>query len=405
VAATGSVTLTPETVVVDEATGDAALRGVSEDGRSFRFDPALAAVRTAAPGSILLLRGRAFGRVTAVRDEGGDLVVDTEPATLTDLVQDGTLEWDGAVDITRGTILVDGGASVTATQVGPVVSLAFQNADEPPPSFTYSGTLDGAYGFDVKFTPAPGRINLDVTIKKSADAPLSVVVQGEGFVELPLASGSLSVSNRVLDRFELDAPVRGELTFKWSAMSKVPGANVEDLVLRLPVKYAIPFAVYGIPMFLELSAAFVITPVFTSKDAFSTAAFKVTYDGNEGFTFISQSISPRGQMDAGPSIVEAWILGLAVQGFTAAIQFPKLSLGVGSASVLNLAAYVDVVTSGMTLTPGALGLRRCQLYELIVSGSAGLTGKMFGLSVPLARTNLFEKRIKETNPPGVNCDP
>ena len=89
---TYDVIYTDGTAVIDEAEVDASFISVSDDGREFRFRSSQA-VRDLQPGQVVIFAGRALARVTSVGEEGGELVVRTEPASLDEAISDGDISW------------------------------------------------------------------------------------------------------------------------------------------------------------------------------------------------------------------------------------------------------------------------------------------------------------------------
>lgn len=73
-----------------------------EPGGAARFDASvLTDVTLVAPGRVVLVAGKALFRSKAVRTEANMLVVDTEPATLADVIESGTVSWDLQLPIER----------------------------------------------------------------------------------------------------------------------------------------------------------------------------------------------------------------------------------------------------------------------------------------------------------------
>jgi hypothetical protein len=78
-------------------------------------------------------------------------------------------------------------------------------------------------------------------------------------------------------------------------------------------------------------------------------------------------------------------------GIVLAIELPRISLGVGVVGT-QAGAYVDVVSSTGVTDAGVLGLIPCHDVKLAVTGGAGVSASIFGIS--------FNNVPKTTNPPG-----
>ncbi|MGH2456641.1 MAG: hypothetical protein ACRDHD_10350, partial [Candidatus Limnocylindria bacterium] len=89
---TYDVTYTSDTTVIDSDEAAALLISASEDGRSFRLRPN-DELRSLRPGQVVILGGVGLGRVAEIRDEGGELVLETTEASLGDAIADGEIGW------------------------------------------------------------------------------------------------------------------------------------------------------------------------------------------------------------------------------------------------------------------------------------------------------------------------
>ena len=91
------VSYTSKTVDVARATVASSLIGVSPDG-TYTFSSTTGALAKLAPGKVMLLEGTDVADVTGVSRRGGHLVVQTTPASLTDLIQNGHIAFSAPMD-------------------------------------------------------------------------------------------------------------------------------------------------------------------------------------------------------------------------------------------------------------------------------------------------------------------
>jgi hypothetical protein len=90
----GPVQLSPQTVIVPATTVAATLRSVSADGSTYTFSARTGPLAKLKAGSVMFLAGIAVRLVTKVASLSSGFVVTTAPASLTDLVRNGTISWE-----------------------------------------------------------------------------------------------------------------------------------------------------------------------------------------------------------------------------------------------------------------------------------------------------------------------
>ena len=103
--ATGSVTgltYAPAVTTMERKEGLGALTGMSTNGDLFLFAGSNATIAALKPGSVLLIKGVMAKKVLAVEVDDGDIAVLTEPAAITDVIQDGHLKYDYPVRFAAG---------------------------------------------------------------------------------------------------------------------------------------------------------------------------------------------------------------------------------------------------------------------------------------------------------------
>lgn len=122
--ATVDVQYAPQTVFIPRDAAIRALRGATWDGAVWRFAAAEPVVARLQRGSVMVVWGLAFRKVTAVAHEGDELVVRTEPAAFSDAVTDAHISWDAPLNMAQGVV------SVQPPQ--PEDSVSFRTALLPP---------------------------------------------------------------------------------------------------------------------------------------------------------------------------------------------------------------------------------------------------------------------------------
>src|SRR5256885_16804953 len=106
--AKGSVTgltYAPGVVTVERHDGLAALKEISTNGDLLLFSGSNRTIAALKPGSVLLIKGLLAKKVLAVEESEGDIAVLTEPAGITDVIQDGHLTYNYPVRFSTGGVV------------------------------------------------------------------------------------------------------------------------------------------------------------------------------------------------------------------------------------------------------------------------------------------------------------
>lgn len=418
--ATVRVTYTAATVIVDRTTLENTLREVSDDGATYTFDQPTGPLESLHAGSVMLLQTYALRKVTSVQRDGPRLTVQTTAAALTDAISDGTIKWDHPVTFAHGGALsTRGETAVSSTPAKVSFGIPTTGANwlqkvgnflVPPLNAASSEATTATgkiadYEYSLTFTPSDDRVNVVVEVTEKVPS-LELKLTGTGYLQNFANGGDIEISGGSLTTADFsNKRLNGEMTFDWVARTAL-GTGVSDaFILRIPAAFRVPLIIGGIPFSIGIKTAFQIAPAFTSKQATAEGSFKATFNGSEGFQMSGGNVTATGAVETDPKVGDGSnIFGMGVQGFTAAIQFPKIELGIGAIGT-EAVGYVDIVTSAMSITPGELGTRHCNKHEIIVSGKAGAMFSAFGLKLGEVKKPLFDKTIDKSVPEGANCEP
>lgn len=334
---TWDVTLSDDTTLVADD-GLAALQSTEgDDTFVFDADKARSAGLDLTEGRVLLVAGRALGRITGSTSGGGTVTVTTEPASLADAIAEGTVGWD--VPLTYDfeqfvTEPVSGGraargssgsvkpSSADADHATPrlqAISMAMPDgrrvpvvsADEDPGSElgVELGDIDikvkpddGAVEWTVKaddnkyqfrITAKGETADFLVVVSRGGDDP-TMAYRGEGTVGALRSSSSSSFSGGEVagSRVGLD-----NLDAKVKLSASVAGAGVSPLDLKVPVPMLTFIWMVGpIPVTVDVKANIIGTVEATSK-ASATAKAAFSYRGDAGFSFDGGTISGSGSTE------------------------------------------------------------------------------------------------------------
>lgn len=449
------VTYTDRAIVFDRATWKRELKAISNDQVNYTFDASSSLAQRLKPDSILFLYGRAFRKVSAVVASGGRLVVTTETAALTDLIQDGTIKWRQQVDFGRGgfvsgnTGLLNGGSGQVHTPDAPSSPTPQESPTDAPPADTPSPdsspvataagdpgmTLIGAdgarrtvgyhladgpalttadgYKLAVNYQSVPGRVNVALTASKDFGAG-SVMVEAKGFVKSYSQQSSLEIHNGTMDSFSQHTDgVQAEMNLSWLAKKDTPGAMAGTSILKPQMSYNLPFAVGGIPMFFELATNLATIPAFSSRGA-AKASFRVTYNGDAGIDFSHGATTTSEHHTGDFGVQDSNLTSPAVTSITGLLSFPKLTVGVGwrepgltfsdSTKGVSAAGWVDLLMTASALTTGLTNAgtgTSCIKTVFAVAYRSGLEFKILGIDLPTAGPKeMWKKHVTSIVPEG-----
>ncbi|GAC1701892.1 MAG: hypothetical protein NVS9B4_06080 [Candidatus Acidiferrum sp.] len=428
------VKYTPETLVIGEDAVKKQLRKMSDDGATFDFNSSSEEAKNLKPGSVLLLSGVALRKVTEVMQTGEGIEVKTDPAELTDAIQNGKIE--AKYDVDFGSVQSN---PVFADNVrDPFSLMPIAYADT-----TQSQVLSGATDFDVrldpftykvKFTPSPNQLNIQMSIEVT-DSHGVLKVNGKGYLKNFHSTVQMLIQDSKVSDFNFNnSGLSGEMEFSWQAANAVAGPmtklaswpqEVLKNVLARGAAFRIPFMIGPIPFTLKFTTGVSFTPAFSSKNGLCKGSVKVSFSGDGGFQVSHGSASPVGSVSQTGDVDPASaIVSLGPVGFTVAIELPRIELDLGinpfglvPGAFLNVVSSYGSVAGGAALggVGGLVGMMPCQTHFLDLTINAGMTAQpsptmlasfaSFLGTAPKAKisTLLFEKKLKTPGKSGMMC--
>lgn len=443
-----SLTLADGAVVVRSDNG-AAVKELSGDGSRIVLADGAAGAGDLQPGKAMILTGVTAVKVKDVKRENGQVVVTAEPASLTDLIRDGSMQWDQTpADLGKASLRLYEPTPDLVTQtdqegsLGPLGGNGGGNDDghdggtwgdrvvppsalglAPPPEgesaaayvdiplaqadgqpVSRSGTL-GDYRYDLNATIGGDSIRfvIDLTTDKFGFA---VAIHAEGNVQGVGFAGNIDISASTVRNFRLDtANLSGSISIRAEAAAGPQASRIPVEVLRLPMSVQIPFPVYGIPFTIGIDASARLEITFTSRDAAVSGSLTARYDGSGGLSVSDGTFNTSGAFnptfdDPIGSIQGASIAPAAV---LVTIQFPKVSLGVGF-SLARASAYISAVYSFSPLVSGVTNITPCRAAPLNIVVKAGYTAEFLGHEVAAADRKLGEVSASPIDPPIKACE-
>lgn len=434
-------------VQVDAATVRRTLQGVSRDHDILFFESSPELRDKLVPGKVVLFQGLTFKKVQAIATDGMQLIVATEPASLTDLFKDANIHWRAPINF-RDVHSHKVRARAITNRRG-----FFDWLDELEPRVYAAGEENSESkeeeeeGWKIKSNATfnPDRVDFEVDVARHGD--IDADIKGNGHVKNFESSMSLVVNNGNVSQFDFsNANVNGTVDFSWtvgSGSEKPPELGEEKL--KLPAMMTVPLFIGGVPFTLEIGEALLFHPGFSTKQEIAKGAFHVDYNGVTGL-----SISPGGSQDASQASAESSIQTstafspFAAFGVVVAVAMPRFELKTGAEEIANevpesitnaavallekttighfvhnvvknvlkseAAATFQVILSSTASHSGMQSLVPCQRFTLHLEGQVGADAQVLGMKVPnLPKIpfeqpyKIFEKDIDLPNPPGKIC--
>jgi len=419
------VTLTEGTVLLPLESIASGLIGEEETSGSYSFRPATPGLDQLQVGSVVILAGKALRRVSAIEDRGGETVVSTQPATLNEAIQDGTIDWKRQLDFGAGVADLDD-VEVFWGDVALAAQLSFDGE-----TISYSGQIRG-FRVETTLTPQPGRLNIEMTIRKKGvakrqgsnstllDLFLPVVPMGGDDVQeseedvLALSAtgwiggfgseGQISYEDSGLQAFTLmNTGMQGDLELKFAAIGGASTLRTGVEVLNLPMKFQFPPVMIGgwLPVSMSIGVTPRITAAVTSPNASSRGAFEIEYSADQGFSFHSGIVEGAAQLHSAALDIDAdstISAGQVTTAFSFGLQFPRIEVRVLGQLVVP---FMTIDTYGESYyEPGILSKRKaCQRQKIHNKSVAGVNLSFLGFE-HTSETELWNREIAE----GSECE-
>jgi len=462
--ATGSVTgltYAPGVVQMERREALASLKQISHTGALLLFAGNNSTIASLKPGSVLLITGLMAKKVLASQEDDGDIGVLTEPAALTDVVQDGHIKYDYPVRFASGAVIN------TALAPEPSSSENFANnlfvrtayaasppdvADAPSAPLTKTFEVKG-WTVEVTANPEDSRVKMRVKASKKGNG-FSATVIGDGYLQNFDAGGDLTVEHGKVEQLEMiNRKLNGTMNFTWSVKLDVADRPFQNVKIDIPVMINIPLApvLGGLPFFLAIDGAVLIKPGFGGAEEISYGEFRITYDGTQHFKIHEGTVDPEGNVSGTVELLK-WgnLTKIAPVGMVVAFAAPKIELTFGLSKALKTlgdfdapaekadklfdilgrkvfgnekmdamkdvniekaldvikgneaSAYFELISSSGT-SAGVLSWGPCEQTDVYISASVNASAKFMGKDAGEANKELWKKHLHASRPEGMDC--
>ena len=277
---TFDVTAQEDVVILEERLVEDRLVSSDPAAGEYRFRGSFDEVRDLDIGETVVLGGAGFGIVRAVTEDGDETVLQLDEATLGDVIDTGTMEWDYDISWAdfdfeydesaalpgAGPVVADGEFGPQLLRALPQVStigyasgtptglryadLQSQASKKTEVSFTHQG-----WKFDVELEPKDDRLNFKLVGSFGiGESAAKASISGEGWISGFNYSSVLEYEGGAPTNMSTEFNgLQGEMEIKWAAF-RSPQEALKDIVkisapLTLPIPIPGPF---GIPMTIQM---------------------------------------------------------------------------------------------------------------------------------------------------------
>jgi hypothetical protein len=328
------VILSDNAVEIDEEVLAASLVLDADTGLNgtYRFSNPPAELASLSAGRKTILAGLDIVTVTSVPWDGSDLILETSPAVLTDVISDGEIYWSRAVSMQESPAGALYGFARAASLIKPQTTIAFNG---PVGQFEVQYSLNAANDT----TELDMTAKIGVTPAKFAVAAKATVNQFHTEGTVRITDGTISYLEYIVRDIDLTMNVQfgGVETGKNADVCKLP------LTLRIPAPIGILPTWIGIGGGLEFKSTLVDNTSTTGSAKIRARGTYGVRNVNGDITFLvgSNNVSDV-TFGSDTTAVSTITSGLGI-----VFEFPKISLGVGASS-LSGAVYTSMKNEVLT---------------------------------------------------------
>ena len=359
-----------------------------ENGK-LTFASSATSVKALKTGQVVLFEGYELKKISSVSESGGKIIVNTTDAKFTDYYKSAKIVYSKKMSWTESTI-----KNARFKVGGRMAAFSETRLDN---GVEFSGTLAG-FALSLKLTPEAGgggrKLNVEMTARRGSVAGIEV----KGFISDFSAESDIEVSDSQIDNYNHQHNnLNGELEVKYAILTLSEIAQIS-----IPLEISRTILVNGvIPVTFALKCNLKVYPE-VAENSTCQAHMKLTYNGNQGFTYNNRSVETAGTV-AGFDVTLLGDTGSAsagIVGVGVGLEFPRFSIGIFHNLVvpyfLNNTSVVSYFESGLPGLPGP-----CNQTNMTLKGVVGVDMTFFNLSYS-ATQDLYEKK-KEFKTAGSRC--
>lgn len=348
-------------------------------------------------GDVFVVAHRAMRKVSSVRREGGRLIVQTEDATVPEVIPNGTIAWDFTPDMREGSTIS------LRNDKGQIMGQPIEATEFSFPVVREISV--GDYKYTMKFDGQMNGANIEAVevnfiVEKKVSEKTSATFIGKGTFRMPRNSATMVMEDGKLKSFSTN---NKGITCDVEVSLVAAGAGFGDMDLKLPnAAISIPIRVIPtpagpvpipIPVSIDIGIQFV-AKLTVSAEASATAKCSFSYSGDGGFEYKGVSIEPKasvGKAEMNPGSADAASLFNPVDA-QFGVAVPRVSLTIAGSEV---AAVFCGFIVGTQLNFGPV----CKKAYVKITKQGAYDLKVFG--IPLAKgEKMFYENVREAKGEG-----
>jgi|GEM_PF-886055 hypothetical protein len=365
---------------------DSATNTYTFDGSRFSEDPEI--------GEVILVEGKLLRKVKSVSKSGGNLVIETEDAALTDAIQNGEIAWEVTPEWNNATSLKFDGVTV--------MTMPTEFNEKIEHTISYGG-IDHKIEIEPKLVD--GKVNsceFTFVMAKKIAGDATAAFTAKGTVKLPSQSTLIKIKEGKLDKFQsFNKGITADLDLSLSAAGSKSGNHSLELpgiALSIPIRFIptpsgpIPLP---IPVSIDIGIQFVTQMTIPDVASSATASSKLSLTADGDFEYTGASIKTEGKFGK-DQITDGEFDAAANIGLPIDVQFgvafPRVGLNIAGQEL----AYIHTgFTTGSSLKWGPLC--KSGYVKMVVEGGYEL--KVLGQTLA-KKKEVFAERKREAKGEG-----
>jgi len=387
---TYDVEYTENTIIVND---DVVEMMITSDKKSgvYKFNATADELMKLEKGNVVIFAGHSVRKIKSVNKSGGEIIVNTEYASLNEVIKNGTIKWESEINWSSDQPEVKNASLIMGDAI-------FASETTSELKLHYEGKIKG-WDVTLDLKPKDNKLSIEITGSKSIKGQKVCTIEGKGFISNFNHQSEITFENSELQNYEYhNKGLKGELEIKFSAV----GLGSKIAQLEIPVKISIPYRIGLIPINFNLKANLKIYPE-VRKGASSQASYKLTYDSDMGFKFSDGKMDVKSTVKSQEMEVtgETVSAGAVTTGVGVGLEFPRFEIAVFGELVVPYFLYNTSVTT--FYEPGLLSnVPPCQEGKMTLKCVSGIDLKFFGVSYAYSKTH-FEKE-KKWQTEGSRCE-
>ncbi|WP_348263423.1 hypothetical protein P8935_02445 [Telmatobacter sp. DSM 110680] len=334
--------------IMEAEEGKKTLIGVSTNGASLLFDSSSATAHSLHAGDVLLIKGLMARTVLGAESTPDGIVVLTQHALITDVIQDGEIKIQAPVRFGAVRAANEQDVPPLPTWLNLFATPAYaqsptgemaKSAEAKGSMDAYGNMIKGMFssvvsGWDTTFqaTPAEGQTNLNITLKRNVGG-FAALITGQGSISNFQFDSMINIKQSVLQNMDTSFNnLNGQMNFQWQVAKDDGGVMAEESRIKLPGAIEVPLSEFldGLPMYLEVSGAILIHPAITGGKEITKGQFQIRYDGNQHFQVKSGNVNTDGSLSGDIQLGDHQdISPTAPLGMVVAFAAPRVELTLG----------------------------------------------------------------------------